>query len=126
MLSPIRGTQTSHRPAPARRGAGGGFALPELSAAPAAAPASGAAALPGLQPPWGPAERDAAAHRRGSAVLRELQALQLAFLSDGMEPERLARLAALAEGEAGADPGLREIIGQISLRARIELARRGG
>ena len=32
--------------------------------------------------------------------------------------------ALLAEGEAGADPGLREVVEGLSLRARVELARR--
>jgi hypothetical protein len=38
---------------------------------------------------------------------------------------RLRRLAALAEGEAGSDPELREILEALSLRARVqaELAR---
>ena len=78
----------------------------------------------GLQDGWSPPERDAAAGRRGAALLRELEGLQLAMLSGGIPPAALSRLALLAEGEAGVDPGLREIIEAISLRARIELARR--
>lgn len=127
MLPPIRGAQIASRTAPRRVGPGG-FALPEdgppsLSGAERVQPQLG---MLGLQEGWSPAERDAAAQRRGQAALRALEELQLAVLAGGIEPARLARLALLAEGEAGADPALREIIAAISLRARIELARHGG
>jgi len=79
--------------------------------------------LLGLQQSWTPAERDAAAQRRGQGLLRELRGLQLALLSGERDPASLARVALLSEGEAGADPALREIIAEISLRARVELAR---
>ena len=126
MLPPIRGSQNPSRPGAAKRSAGPGFALPEADgarAAPGAVAVPGASGLLGLQQSWSPAERDAAAQRRGSAMLLELEALHLDLLSGGIESGHLARLAALAEGEAGADPALREIIEGISLRARIELAR---
>ncbi len=79
----------------------------------------------GLQDDWSPAEADAAAQRRAQAVLGELGALQLALLDGGVSVARLSRLALLAEGEAGADPALREIMQAISLRARVELTRHG-
>ena len=69
--------------------------------------------------------RAAAVGHCGALAGQELEALQLAFLCGRIEPGRLTRLAAMAEGEAGADPALREIIAGISLRARIELARLG-
>ncbi len=126
MLPPIRAFHAPARPFAPRRAGGPGFTLPEATSA-AEASVTGAVASPpgliGFQSGWGPAERDAAAGRRGSAVLRELEALQLALLAGGPDPARISRLALLAEGEAGADPALREIIEGISLRARVELAR---
>jgi hypothetical protein len=124
MLPPIRAYQPPLRN-PAARRQGEGFSLPETDSAAvtAAEPTATPLGVFGLEQGWTPAERDSAAERRGSAVLRELAALQLDLLAGGIEPARLSRLALLAEGEAGADPVLRDIIGAISLRARIELAR---
>ncbi|MBR0680755.1 flagellar assembly regulator FliX [Roseomonas eburnea] len=112
------------------RGAGGGFRLgPGAEASePAAAQAAAAPSAIGLlalQETAPAAERDARARRRGEAMLGELAALQVELLSGRVDPARLQALAALAEGEAAADPMLAESIAAISLRARIELARRG-
>lgn len=125
MLPPIRGFQGPGRVASAHRTASSGFALPgegprEAAALEAMAPPPG---VLGLQEAWSAPERDAAAARRGAAVLRELEALQLNLLEGRLDSGRLSRLALLAEGELGADPALQEIIAAISLRARIELAR---
>lgn len=125
MLPPIRGFQAPGRVAAPRRAASSGFALPggaaqEAGATEAVAPHLG---VLGLQDQWSGGERDAAAARRGTAVLRELEALQLALLEGRLDSARLNRLALLAEGEIGADPALQEVIVAISLRARIELAR---
>jgi hypothetical protein len=68
---------------------------------------------------------DREARRRGEALLEELTALQAALLGGDVDPARLARLAALAEGEAGHDPGLRDAVQAIETRARVELARLG-
>jgi len=125
MLPPIRGFQGPGRLAAPRRTTASGFALPESAAQGAAAAEAIAPRLGvlGLQEGWSAAERDAAASRRGAALLRELEALQLGLLAGRLDASRLTRLALLAEGEAGADPELRTIIQAISLRARIELAR---
>jgi len=125
MLTPIRGYMAAGRGTAARR-AGPGFALPEAERAPesaAAGPVISHLGLIGLQQGWSEAERDDAAQRRGRALLEELEGVQLALLAGRIDPARLSRLAQLAEGEAGADPALREILRAISLRARIELAR---
>lgn len=126
MLTPIRSNHSPGPAGPQRRAATGRFLLPESAPPePASIAAAGAAhGMLALQDGWTPAEADAAAQRRGTAVLRELEALQLAMLRDGPSPGQLARLALLAEGEAGADPVLRDILGGISLRAMVELARR--
>jgi hypothetical protein len=111
--------------APARHG---GFRLPESPAAGRAAEAAPvAAALPllALQEAGDAAERDGRARRRGEAMLADLAALQLALL-DGRDPAAiLARLEALAAGEAAADPRLAEILAEVRLRAKVEAARRG-
>lgn len=125
MLTPIRAYAAIGRGAAARR-ASSGFALPEAERGQESAAAgaiTGSLGLIGLQQGASDAERDAAAQRRGHAALEELEGLQLALLSGRLDSGRLARLAQLAEGECGADPVLRSILGAISLRARIELAR---
>lgn len=68
--------------------------------------------------------RDAAARRRAASILDELDGLQAELLGGRTDRDRLARLAALAEGEEGTDSGLRDVVRAASLRARIELARR--
>ena len=70
-------------------------------------------------------ERDARARRRGEDLLEELLGLQKDLLRGGTDPGRLHRLVMLGEGQAAADPDLREAVEAIALRARIELARRG-
>lgn len=109
----------------------GGFSLPGAgalgtatgTAATAAAAAVGLSLL-AVQEKGDRRERDAAACRRAAALLDELQGLQAELLGGVPDPARLERLAALTNGEEGADPGLREAVRAVALRARIELARR--
>lgn len=104
----------------------GSFILPGDKAEPTAEAAPAApAALLALQE--APKVDDVAvcAQRRAAAVLAELRGLQLDLLRGSMDSERLARVAALAlPQEAVADPLLAELLAQVALRARIELARR--
>ncbi len=111
----------------------GGFSLGGTEASSGAAEARQAAAVaaPGLgllalQSGQGDAERDQAARRRADSLLEELDGLQREMLGGAADPARLRRLAALAEGEAGADPALRDVVQAIALRAAVEAARRGG
>ncbi len=69
-------------------------------------------------------DRDEQATRRAESLLEEIAGLQRELLGATPDPARLARLAALQQGEAGADPRLREVVAAISLRAQVELARR--
>lgn len=126
MIEGIRGYAPGPR-GPARATRGAGFRLPASRAESTAASAAitGTHALFGLQQSWTPAERDDAAQRRGQAVLEELAQLQRDLLRGGCDPARLSRLAAMAEGESGHDPALRDIVEGIGLRARVELARLG-
>lgn len=125
MLPPIRGQLPQSQPAGPRRAAPGRFQLPAAAAEVPPAATIQPSGILALQAGWSPADADAAAQRRGQAILKELEGLQHTLLGGAPDPARLSRLALLAEGEAGADPVLREILGEIALRARVELARQG-
>lgn len=110
------------------RSAGGGFALPvgEGDARPRqAAAALAVAPLLAMQEEAGRARRRPDdAERRADAMLAALGALQLALLRGGGDRTELERLAAVAsDGAAQAAPGLRPLMAEILLRARVELAR---
>ena len=117
-------------PASARTARGaGGFRLAtgpgaaaEVAASAAAAPAA-AVSLLGLQECGAVAERDARARTRGLAMLSALAALQAGLLRGAVDAGLPARLAALGEGEAAADPALAALLAQVTLRARVEMAR---
>jgi hypothetical protein len=106
------------------RVAGPGFAIP--------AQASGSAGsittvtlggLIALQEDACPLHRDRAARRGGERVLEALGSIQIATL-DGDGTTAIAALNdAVAAMSEPADPGLRQIIGAIRLRAKVELAR---
>ena len=118
---------------PARQAArsGGGFALPDApggratAAVAAASPASLLALQEGPGADQGAEER---ARRRGRAALDLLREVQIDLLRGGATPARLARLAALAKAAeadaAPADPELRAVLAEVTLRVRVELARR--
>jgi hypothetical protein len=106
------------------RGADSGGAVAGTAAASATA-AVGLSLLAAQEDGGGRAGRDAEAQRRADSILDELQGLQADLLGGRADPARLARLAALGTGEEGADPGLRDTVRAVALRARIELARRG-
>ncbi|BDG73033.1 flagellar assembly protein FliX [Roseomonas fluvialis] len=131
-MQPIRGPggSTTIRAGRAVRGAAGGFRIDagateaegaQAAERPAAASAIGLLALQETAPA---AERDARARRRADAMLDELSALQRDLLRGRADPARLRRLADLTQGETAADPALAEAVAAISLRVRIELARR--
>ena len=91
--------------------------------------APGVAALDGLlllQEVEDAPERDRRARKHGRAMLDALSRLQVGLLQDDAGEDVLANLSALAEHcPEAADPGLRDVLGAVSLRARLELARRG-
>ncbi|MBB5693664.1 flagellar assembly protein FliX [Muricoccus pecuniae] len=127
----INGTGRAGMAGPARPAArgGGGFRLSQPAAreaegAAAAAPAT-AVGLVALQEAGDDAERDRRGHARARDLLKEMSALQAEMLGSGVDPARLTRIAALAEGEQPADPVLADALAGIALRARIELARHG-
>jgi hypothetical protein len=72
------------------------------------------------------APQDRAARRRGYDLLASLRALQRGLLANGVDAGSVADLAALsAAAPEAADPRLREVIAELVLRARVELARHG-
>ena len=118
---------------PARQAtrAGGGFALPDAPggrAAGAVAAASPAALLALQEGPGADQGAEDRARRLGRAALDLLREVQIDLLRGGATPARLARLAALAKvAEADAtpaDPELRAVLAEVTLRVRVELARR--
>ena len=119
------GTAAARRPSRA----GGGFAMPGHAGTQDAPSASAAGAVPALlalqEAPRNPGRDAEGQARRGEAALDELRGLQLDLLRGRDDAGRLQRLAALAE-DAGAvaNPSLRELLAGVSLRARVELARR--
>lgn len=109
-----------------------GFTVPESTAAPADAEAlAGAAPLAALgsmlafQEAETERAQNRAARRRGEAILEELARLQRALLGSTGGTAALERLAGLAHAPpSAADPALTGILEALSLRARVELARR--
>jgi len=86
---------------------------------------SSVGALVALQAVVDSTERRRRAIDQGSEVLESLDELKIALLSGEETPARLAKLKAIiARYEDGVeDPGLAEILRQIDLRARVELAK---
>ena len=93
------------------RSAASGFSLDGLGSGSAAAETAAASAtaavglsLLAVQENGGRTGRDAAARRRAASILDELQGLQAELLGGRTDPARLARLAALQDGEEGDRP----------------------
>ncbi len=128
--APSRPT-TSRRSAAGPRGTGGAFAS-ELSGAPegaagsaGAAPAASVQALLSIQEvpdATNPAKRAA---RRGEDLLDRLEEIQQALLAGTLPHDRLLGLAQLVRSrrEHVADPRLAEVLDEIELRCRVELAK---
>lgn len=117
---------------------GGGFALSagagdsvaeggaaEAGQASAAGPIGGLLALQESGAQAQPEGAEARARRRAGLALDELSGMQIDLLRGSGDPGRLERLAALAEeGGESLPPALAEMVAQVRLRARVELARR--
>ena len=116
-------------PRPSARGAG--FTVPSGRAeAPAGSAAAAEAAevtlggMLALQEAESGEVQDREARRHGQDMLAELLTLQRALLEGRLDPATLQRLADLAGNvPQAADPALRQAVGEVALRARIELAR---
>jgi len=79
-------------------------------------------ALQGIEDPQGRRRR---AVRRGQRLLDALDDLKIGLLDGRVSTADLQRLASLAQesGEAVEDPGLKDVLSQIDLRAAVELAK---
>ena len=94
-------------------------------AAPSPAGAVEIHGLLGLQEAAGDAGADRAARSHADSMLAGLAGLQQALLSGSDGAAALARLAEMGRrAPPAADPRLRALVGAISLRAAVELARR--
>ena len=65
--------------------------------------------------------------RRGEEMLDILDEIKLSLLMGQLPKAKLSRLLSVVERQLGgiADPGLRDLLDQIELRARVELAKFG-
>jgi len=131
-------TRTTPAKRPERSGAaqGGAFtrhlqddgaAAPAVSGAGLGAPVQGVDALLSLQEVDDSTARqgDARAQRWGADLLDRLDLLRLGILSGGIPRADLERIASLvgAQRQRATDPRLAEVLGEIELRARVELAK---
>ena len=82
-------------------------------------------ALLALQGEGQPTGRRAKAIRRGQEMLDLLDDVRVGLLSGQVREDRLRQLSRLTEEEAGSfeDPGLRDVLDSIDLRAQVELAK---
>ena len=71
-------------------------------------------------------ERKRRSARRGQGVLDALDSLKIALIGGKISPGDLARIAtSLAGAGPSGDPELDEVVAQIELRAKVELAKLG-
>lgn len=111
----------------------GGFAVPAESSTTGHAKAAteteeiGLTSMLCLQEFGGDAAADREASRRGEDMLSGLAELQRALLGGVDTVETMRRLAELAAAvPRAANPRLAALVSAISIRVRVELARRGG
>ncbi|MBA4210514.1 MAG: hypothetical protein C0454_13385 [Parvibaculum sp.] len=119
------------------RGGGGSFSLGGAPAARGAAGLSGSASLAAVDALLALQETPAAddalhapkrrAIRRAEDMLDILDEIKLALLAGQLPKAKLSRLLAVVERQQGgfSDPRLKEVLDQIELRARVELAKFG-
>jgi hypothetical protein len=113
---------------------GGGFSLGGAASSPSigsSSPVSGLGgvasldALLALQDIGGPLERRKRAVRRAGRILDVLDEVKIALLDGGVSSQSLQRLTrAVREEQASVDdPALSRLLGEIELRAAVELAK---
>lgn len=134
----IEGPKNSSGLGKARKGSaasGQGFALPSdsgSSEAPSRATSAGVSgvssldAILALQSVDGNEDRERRAVQHGHDLLDQLEALRADLLAGHISPQRLGSLLSLIRAKQSAeDPKLSGLIGDIALRARVELAKLG-
>ena len=111
-------------------GPAGRFSVESQSGAPSAALSGGAplasmSALLAVQAAEDPLDGRSRGQKRGASLLDRLEEIRLGLLSDGIPRHALRSLAAelkLSRADCG-DPALAAILGEIELRALVELAK---
>ena len=124
-------TGNTARPAGPRRTSTGSFTLSETDEPRQQTPAvsirtiGGIETLIALQGIEEPGERRRRAVKSGRNALDVLEQLKLAVLAGDVEPSALQRLkaAAAALKESSGDPALDAVLGEITLRVEVEIAK---
>ncbi len=88
---------------------------------------TGVGALIGLQEVEDATERATRGRKRANNLLNQLDEMRIALLSGTLTKEQLLRLSAIVQAQKAQidDPGLAQILDDIDLRARVELAKYG-
>jgi hypothetical protein len=84
-------------------------------------------AILGVQEVGDATERAAKGKKRGNMLLEQLDGLRIALINGALSKEQLLRLSAMVQNEKVQvdDPRLAQILDDIDLRARVELAKYG-
>jgi hypothetical protein len=87
----------------------------------------GVGAILGVQEVGDATERAAKGRKRGNMLLDQLDDLRIALINGALSKEQLLRLSAMVQHEKIQvdDPRLSQILDDIDLRARVELAKYG-
>jgi hypothetical protein len=128
-----QGTAVATGPTAARRTSGGGFSVSEQDEAKSASASTslrtvaGIDALIALQGVEDPTERRKRAVRHGRNALDVLDDLKVGLLDGSLDTSTLGRMKAAAETlkVGSGEPGLDGVLGEISLRLEVELAKAG-
>lgn len=134
----VEGPKSTSNLGKARKGSaasGQGFSLPGGSGssdAPSQASSAGVSGVTGLdailalQSVDGNEDRERRAVQHGHDLLDQLEALRADLLAGHISPQRVGSLLSLIRAQQSADdPKLSGLIGDIALRARVELAKMG-
>lgn len=133
----VRPTKTTLKTGKARAAGASAFkdALEDAAAAtvaPTSAPVTGVEAVDALLAiqevdPVGEDDRRSRARRRGERLLDQLDEIRLGLLSGGVGAGRLDEIAALVAEKRGSgdDPALDQVLDEIELRVKVELAKLG-
>lgn len=117
-----------HQPGPAKSGFSEAMQdKAETAAVSGPADVAAISSLLALQEVDDPVDGQQRGIRRGQDMLEELDELRHGLLSGAYSRDKLSRLLSLtrAQQENVSDPALRDIIGEIELRAAVELAKLG-
>jgi len=103
-----------------------GAETPQSAATTSGGPIQGIDALLALQEVDDVSERRSRATRRGHAMLDSLEELKADLLTGRVSEDRLHKLASELDGkEDSGDPAVNEVLEEIELRVKVELAKLG-